>query len=619
MTPAPAYKKFRDKQTGEVVSAVSVDGGRTWRREMAPGGEAAFDVPADLGTVEGKVPKVPAKPPADAGGAQDPTDFDPSRLGEQPRRSAVLDAEEERARLAAQGDENIAKPPPPKPGLGEAVARALGNAFSGNFDDEFSAVMATRGLPSNVGLPDQMAMGLPARTPQLPKGPPGKEPNAEDIPRRSVLKSSGREENAEDIPKHYRRSDPVAREFPGDPDMAAQVGLQNEQRAADEAARKEFPKTSFATEVVGGALASAPLAAFGLPAAGASRLARMGQGAAGAIPGGVVAGAGAADEGDMTTGALMGGGLAAFGGALGGALPVRNASEAAGNYASRKRLTSTGIGRADYEELLDQGLRKPEEVGQAIEDVGLTQGITSTGYLHGADKMKAEAGKEIEAIVDDVSSAPLPTPDAPTPTGAKRPVPVDLTAIAMKLDEAATEMAGLPIPEAEKISKDLAKRAMLFATEGTADYKTAWKTRVLLDDLAFDATGQKQGVAAKRLRSIAGDLQDAIESAVAENRPDLLEPLREANKRYATASKVRNYSKGDVAGRMTRDMPMGQVALLSRTPVIGGAARAAEASGDRAKAYVARGIQQGLPAFPGALGYSGAMMLPEDLELQEQE
>jgi hypothetical protein len=369
-------------------------------------------------------------------------------------------------------------------------------------------------------------------------------------------------------------------------------------------------------------LATAPLAAFAMPAnlgRGAWSLGRAAQLAeAGAISGagtGAVAGAGAADE-DKAAGAFEGGVAGGVLGGLTGTLPLDDIARSVGNYASRKRLTSTGIGKADYEDLLDQGLRKPEEVGQAIEDVGLTKGITRTGYLHGADRMKQEAGKEIEAIVADISSVPQPSPGKPTAAG-KSAVTVDFTPIAMKLDEAATELASLPIPEAEKLSTDLAKRAQMFATEGFSDYKTAWKTRVLLDKLSHDATGQKQGVVAERLRSIAGDLQEQIEAAVAKGRPELLEPLREANKRYSTASKVRGYSKGDVAGRETGDIPVGQATTLARAPVIGGAAKAMSATGDRAKAYLGRGVQQGLAAFPGALGFAGAQMMPEDLMLEE--
>jgi hypothetical protein len=41
---------------------------------------------------------------------------------------------------------------------------------------------------------------------------------------------------------------------------------------------------------------------------------------------------------------------------------------------------------------------------------------------------------------------------------------------------------------------------------------------------------------------------------------------------------------------------------------------------NRPAAYVGRGVQQGLAAFPGAMGYLGAQMYPEDNpELFEEE
>lgn len=591
MTPAPLQKKYRDPATGEIIPAISVDGGKTWRRELTSDGAAPFDVPANLGVTDGPVPKVPARPSRPV--ARDPTDFDPNKLGAASPPSDMI-AEAER-----KLQEDAARQPPPAeiaprpPAWIEAIGRSLGQGLTGRFADEFGAVAATRGLPTNVGMPDLAATGLSPLEPEAMRKPPGV-----------------------------------------DPDMDAQRGLMREAEEQLARDREAYPKSTMAAEMAGAGVALSPLAAFGLPATAAGR---MGAGALGAGAEGFVSGMGGAEMGqDMLAEGGTEAAIAAPLGGVAGALPVDKVAQGIGDWASRKRLTSTGIGAGDYNKLVSQGapgkvapgdldaaVRKsttgPEAMGEAMEDVGLTGGITTRGYWKQAERMRLEAGQEIERIVDDIASVPQPAPGKPTPAGSPRAVTVDFTAIASKLDEAATEMSALPMPEAERAAADLAERAQMLNVAGFGDYKTAWKTRVMLDELAFDAegVGQKNTPLAKRLRSLAGDLQEQIEAAVERDRPELLEPLRDANKRYSAASKVSRFSGQAQGARETGDPSVGEVGLARSAPGAAGVLAGVRSVGDRAGAFAGRGVQQGLSAFAPLMGYAGAQMLPEDLLLEE--
>lgn len=561
----PLYKTFRNKKTGNVVDAISDDGGKTWRVD----GQATTPSDTELSaSVEDRQPGQP--PPSDAPGqavgAQDPTDFDPNQLGATGGSPADIAQRE----LDAMPEPQVAEPGPPKTTPLSAFAQWLPQPYSFSLSDEMEGIGAAERFRD-----EQMTGGAYGRT----KG------RGIDAPLMT----------------------------PQEQEQASYEDAQGRRQAELDKAAEDQPGAAIAAQVLGGIHATAPLAAFGMPA---GMLGRMGVGGAEGVALGAAEGAASAKPGERAEGAVRGGLIGGPLGVLGGALPIKGTADYAGDLASRKRLTSTGPTAEDYEELLQRGINKPAEVGQAIEDVGLTRGATTTGYMNQADQMRKEAGKEIESIVADIQSVPQPTPGMPTPADGKRAVTVDFTPVAMNIDEAATELAKLPIPEAAKMSADLQKRAQMLATDGFSDYKTAWQTRVYLDDLAHDATGQgqKNTPVAKRLRQIAGDLQAQLEAAVSRDRPELLEPLREANKRYSTATKVFDYSSGDVARRATTKPTAGQVLASIATA---GAVPAYQLVGDRAVSSLARGTQQGLAAFPGGMGYLGAQMMPEDLELEE--
>lgn len=613
--PAPIPGVQRSKDGTRARDVVSYDGGKTWVLDVTePEDPPAATVTEAEDAAAGRANMADQERDPDRGGALPP-------MGEGAGRGSAI--EQARARLAEMTfPEPVAEKPPMTPLAAFSTMLPQGLTLGGG--DEVSPTMGA--TPSSMDPTPGMLPSMPSKPAERP----------------------GHESATEDIPKTYAGGGGAADQ------------QQRSMRADIATAEEEDPAyMGTAGKVIGGGLATAPLAAFGIPGGMAARAgaAALEGGALGAAEGAL-----SAEEGQRLEGAKTGGLVGGLTGGAVGALPLDKVAREVGDWASRKRLTSTGVGAGDYGKLVSQGapgkvdpgdidavVRKrttgPEAMGEAIEDVGLTGGVSTRGYWKRAERMKAEAGQEIGAIVDDLMSGKLPDPpafkgastadvaddviDAPrldvdeiNADAGPRPVVVELGPVAANLRKAAAELDPLATPEAGPMAEALMKRAEMFETAGEAgsgmtDYKTAWETRVLLDKLSFDAHGQKNGIAAEQLRKIAGDLQQQLEASVAKNRPELLKPLREANKRYSTADKVANYSGGAQGARETGDPSVGETNLARSSPGAAGFLAGLRSVGDRAGAYTGRGVQQGLAAFPAMVGLQGAQMYPEDLETEE--
>lgn len=729
---APIFKTLTHP-TKPPLELVSNDDGKTWE-PSAPtdDGSEPFSVPASLGVTDGPVPKVPVKPSR----AQPP---DPAAPPAKP--SAPPSNDDPVAALKSRHAEEVERrkafqAPPEKMKPLAAFQTMLPQSMSFSLSDEME------GVGAQMRARDEEVAGTAA--------PQARERGMDDrsLPDYAVLKN------------------------PREVEDSAYQGAHAPRQAQIDKAQADQPGVSMATQIGGGALASLPLAAFGMPA---TMLGRMGVGMAeGAALGGAES-AGAAHEGERMEKGLVGLGVGGLTGGAVGALPLDTMAQWLGRKGRELTGKAAGPTAGQLKRRATEGrdltrAEAYEELGGEIQEEGFNAGWTpgSANRIEAnARDAKAQAGQQIDEIVDEMMSVGRPEPQGRNPTGgfdgedlgprspqrltdgpdpAQRPftpaagprgeppapqsagdlpanagagvhtpptsewhhlnqklrperfgprsgldqpppkqlppppafdesgyplskshqsdvsmndvgappkvdepfvggstparpggqepedvfvwsskpdpvraVEVNLGFVGKEVQKAANEMRALRTPKAEKLAAELEDQAEMFRTTGPdnsgyTDYKTAWKTRVLLDKFSHNAAGQMDGVGAEQLRMVAGKVQKALEVAVGRNRPELLDPLLKANKTYGRASDAFSIAGDRVGSREAGDAEylktVGNLAGLGAFNRYGHSAMAAGADNTR----------KSLAAFPGAMGYLGAQMYPQDNpELFEEE
>jgi hypothetical protein len=94
-----------------------------------------------------------------------------------------------------------------------------------------------------------------------------------------------------------------------------------------------------------------------------------------------------------------------------------------------------------------------------------------------------------------------------------------------------------------------ASKETLEVTPPTDSWAAVFERRKFLDDLAYKAAAEVDTPAATRIRAHAGKLRKAMAEAIELEDPPLAKQLRELNKRYETAMRVREYS-GEKRGQL---------------------------------------------------------------------
>jgi hypothetical protein len=518
----------------------------------APGGEAPFDVPGNLGVTTGPVPKVPARAaPAAAAPAA------PTAGGVMPLTDSEI------ALAIAKGDRapefKTARAAMP-PGLGTSILRGAGKGLSLSFGDEMAG--------AGAALADAMT------------GEPSKGDPHGDAVRGAPFESE-----------------------------------RSRYAAEDAAAQKANPKAFGAAQIGGAGLATLPLSAFagamGLGGAGASLGARVGLGAAeGGLVGGVE-GAGSAEPGERLAGAGKG---AAIGGAVGAALPafmgipvVRRALDKVEGglerFASQKRgetvMTTEGaINRAKDAKLSATGVGSDalEKLGREVEAAGATEaGIlprSHRGLEEWGETELRNAGQDIAAFDNGTKAMGLH---------------VDLSPVRVDAAKEVARLRGMDFPEATALANKLDAKVESMLLNPSRPFTDAHELRTFIDDLAFDASGAKNGVDAAALRKIAGGVRDAmLESADASGIKGARQVLTDINKRYEVASTVRKNAAGTTSKEAAA--PLVGSNAMEAVPVVRTGIRMVNARGKSIQSRVAREAEKTLAAFPDYAPAAGGAM-----------
>ena len=202
--------------------------------------------------------------------------------------------------------------------------------------------------------------------------------------------------------------------------------------------------------------------------------------------------------------------------------------------------------------------------------------------------------------------------EAPSPK-----VRVSLRNLSGMLNNESKRLAKLNIKEATSASQKLADDFAAVSARPHTDFRTALEMRQFLDDLAYDATGQKAGQAAEHYTKMATEMRKAIDAALVGAPPELAGRMRKAMKTYERASESgRLASKSDDATRVTgpsRDegrTPQGRV-YAAGSRVIGNKPARSAAGVKNLGSYT-------LDKFPGALPATGVAADDEELRKAQQ-
>lgn len=347
-----------------------------------------------------------------------------------------------------------------------------------------------------------------------------------------------------------------------------------------ETAKAANPGSALGAEILGTAL-SPPAKGLGAVGAAFGRAARMGRGVELGMENaltGAASSAALADEGEAGKSALFG----ALGGWAGGKLAAFAGEPLARglmNMSKGRRAMSGGLDANDVGRLLDErGSGAVRQLGDDMDAVGF--GVHGAqGTLEQAEQIRNAARAEIQAITAEAGQA----------------VPVDLSEAAHVLQEKGTTLIRTRNHKAVALGQELLKHAEpmlgrwdevkvplektvdvtspildasgkaitrsqtvsdgvqsvpMWMPEAQRSYEEALDLRRVLDDLAFDADGQKDTALAKEIRKAADQVRKAIINAAEQESPELAERVLSANKAYETAERVRRASAYQVGREM---------------------------------------------------------------------
>ena len=392
------------------------------------------------------------------------------------------------------------------------------------------------------------------------------------------------------------------------PEQQAAADKASSYQGSVDKSKADRPILAAASEIGGGALATAPLAAFAplaRLATGAGRGARMAAGGLAGAGTGALSGAGQAEEGEKLQGAAQGGLTGGTLGAAFGMLPVNKAASALDDVASTQRAKAAGFTGSKADELIEtkgeqifqKGGSKLEAIPQMGEDIekynlqnvdrvkgihpfGKGEGFggavpaTAKRYFENAENLEREAISELGAVKANVGGH----------------IDVDLSKVKDGLLDEAAKYSGIDDKAAQDIAAELTDRAQRLQSPKT--YGEVLEHRQFLDKLAFKNERQLDSPAAARIRTMAGNLKEAMLKSLEEVSPELRKTVMNANHKYETAKKVQDAALPQITDRG-----------LDNAWSLSGAARQALAPMTRSGlSGGARSARKGLAAFPGALG-----------------